>query len=231
MNEMITTSDSPNPELPLDVLHCILDRLAYLHEIDTLKAFSMVCRILRPLCAKHIYATIKTRIRIRGHDYLAFDRLNTLLEVNLTLVQYIKHLHLSVEEQDWKDPSVLVFLNQLQNVNTLQISSFRTGWAAIPEPVRMTLGRLISSPHLIHLDIRHIENFPIPWILANSRSLKILDVGESTTFSTDVLPVNIPQYAPVPQLRSLSLLIFHVTQKLGNCYSRQNDRMVYRLLT
>ncbi|KAF8197513.1 hypothetical protein BJ912DRAFT_77974 [Pholiota molesta] len=191
MSDMLTTSDSSNPELPLDVLHCILDMLVYLHEIDTLKSFSMVCRILRPLCAKHIYAT-QMRPSKPGLGSVGTiiwhsidSRVNTLLEVNPTLVQYMKHLHLSVKEQDWKDPSVLAFLNQLQNVNTLQISSFRTGRAAIPEPVRMTLGRLISSPHLIHLDIRHIENSPFhgswpildlsrSWMLENQQHFRLM---------------------------------------------------------
>jgi hypothetical protein len=44
MSEMFTTTDNDNsdPKLPFDVFHYIVDILAYLDDIDTLKAFSMV---------------------------------------------------------------------------------------------------------------------------------------------------------------------------------------------
>jgi hypothetical protein len=71
----------------------------------------------------------------------------------------------------------------------------------------MALGRLILSPHLTHLRIEGICDFPLPWILVNSPSLRVLTFGSSTRLSADVPPLNISQHASVPKskLRYLSL--------------------------
>jgi hypothetical protein len=93
----------------------------------------MVCRIFRPLCAKHIYATIDARNRTGRNGY---SQLKTLLEDSPTIVKYIKYLRFAVRKLDLKNPDVLVVLNQLQNVNKLVIHIFKslgTCWSAIPE--------------------------------------------------------------------------------------------------
>lgn len=206
----------PSPLLPLDIFHCIvemLDRPVYNFDSDALKSCSMVCKALRPVCAKYMFAKITiTDKNRRPRPSLPVDQIKDLMAMNPRLATYIKELVIVYEPVvEWKNPNLPIILNQLHNVDTLFLSTGSAGisinWQTIAEPLKISLERLICSSPLTYLRLGGITDFPIPWILAGSASLKNLQLlstknqspagqSESTTIRPN---------GPPPQLRSFSI--------------------------
>jgi hypothetical protein len=161
----------------------MLDHPVY--NFDALKSCSMVCRAFRPICAKYIFAKIKiTDKNSRPRPSLPVDQIKDIMAVNPRLATYIKELVIAYEPAvEWNNPNLPVILNQLQNVDTLSLNTGSAGipidWYTIAEPLKISLERLISSSSLTDLRLDGITDFPIPWILTGSTSLKNLQLSSA----------------------------------------------------
>ncbi|KAF8197501.1 hypothetical protein BJ912DRAFT_1140488 [Pholiota molesta] len=176
----------PSPHLPLDIFPCIVEMLDHpVYNFDALKSCSMVCRAFRLICAKYMFAKIKiTDKNSRPRPSLPVDQIKDLMAMNPRLATYIKELVIAYEPAvEWNNPNLPIILNQLQNVDTLSLNTGSAGipidWYTIAEPLKISLERLISSPSLTDLRLDGITDFPIPWILTGSTSLKNLQLSSA----------------------------------------------------
>ncbi|KAF8197503.1 hypothetical protein BJ912DRAFT_1039791 [Pholiota molesta] len=218
----------PSLHLPLDIFHCIvetLDRPVY--NFDALKSCSMVCKALRPICAKYMFAKIIiTDQNSHPRPSLPIDQIKDLMAMNPRLATYIKELVIVYEPAvEWENPNLPVILNQLQNVDTLSLNTSSAGipidWQTIAEPLKISLERLISSSPLTDLRLDGITDFPIPWILAGSTSLKNLQLSSVKPYQSQSESTIIRPNAPPPQLRSFAFNLATSLQ-LGDYCSRRN---------
>jgi hypothetical protein len=131
------------------------------------------------------------------------------MAMNPRLATYIKELVIVYEPAvEWENPNLPVILNQLQNVDALSLNTSSAGipidWQTIAEPLKISLERLISSSPLTDLRLDGIADFPIPWILAGSTSLKNLQLSSVKPYQSQSESTIIRPNVPPPQLRSFA---------------------------
>ncbi|KAF8969611.1 hypothetical protein BDZ97DRAFT_1653631 [Flammula alnicola] len=152
--------------LPLDVFHLIFDVLATESDLETLKSCSLACKILHPLCEKHIFASID----IVPYKYPFEERppvlwqFTALLEGNPKIATYVKTLNLCIQEYYLEEGSDLPHtLDQLHNIKSFSLSAANDllYWKAISQPLLSSLERIIQSSNLIRFDVASVINFPI----------------------------------------------------------------------
>jgi hypothetical protein len=189
---------------------------------DTLKTCSMVCKALRPLCLRFMLAKIRIADKegYRERPSQPVDQVKDLMDKNPTLSRYIRHLEVYIEPTELDNPNFPIILNQIRNFHTLVISgSARRRYIGtthssppIPEPLWMAFEQLIRTPSLIKLELFFLDDFPIPWFLASSTSLKNLSVSyiENPTDSTQ----NIVFGPNPPVLRSFTAA-FKASDNIG----------------
>jgi hypothetical protein len=145
----------------------------------------MACKDLRPLCLRFMLAKIRIADTDVQQPSLPIDQVKDLMDRNPTLSRYIQCLQVYIEPTEFDNPNFPIILDQLRNLHTLVISgiarrryiSTTHSRPPIPEPLWMSFEQLIRTPSLINLQLFFLDDFPIPWILAASTSLKNLSVS------------------------------------------------------
>lgn len=191
-------------DIPVDVVDLIMRELARKKDLETLKACSLACRSLLPICQKHVFATIKL-----DFSKQFAPQFRQLVKQNPALAGYVRGLHYIDVFNHISEEGALI-LRQFHRVN-----SFRFGftgftpyiakqdWEEMPKSLRTSLCSFIQANNIVELYLSKIKNLPVSLFLhfpaLSSLGLSYVRVADS------LLPIMFPGQEVVPSLSSLNL--------------------------
>ena len=201
--------------VPLDIIENIIDILINDYDgLECIKAFSLTCRAILPLCRTHMFSFIRifinadTRIDVKemAHSSTAFEQL--LLETP-EIATYILQLEITLNGTMSESTHFFDHVPQLTRLQSLDLNCFDfeslwspTHWNDIPSSIQRTLLIFIHLPTLTHLTLGWIQDFPIS-NLTPCNNLKRLSAKELCLTSKHDL-VSSPSYKPI-QLQALDI--------------------------
>ena len=189
-------------DAPLDIIGEIIDDLQ--DDSAALKACSLTCLSLLPLCRKYIFRTITLMPRSRGAKFRGLPRyitlLGNLLDTNSQIADYVRNLVYGIEVPDFKDESVPRILDKLHQIQSFRFAAHSCiNWGALRPDLQESLSRMIHT--MTHLDITFIPiDIFIPCI-----SLINLRLDSITGTVTDGYEHGYFGQDAVPQLQSPTL--------------------------
>ena len=182
-------------DCPLEVAAEII---ATLDNQDDLKACSLTCRSLLPLCRAFIFGYIE--FSIRGH-IISFGR---LLDSNPSLSDYVRNLVYEIRFQDCDDDNVSRILKQFRRLHSFCLigdQENHTDWDTLPQPFLDSLLHITLLPSITSLEIFCFKVFPITLfsLCPNLTSLALSDISDDSVVEYKSI------LNKVPQLSSLEL--------------------------
>jgi hypothetical protein len=168
--------------IPLEIEQSIIDILAEDDEdLVSVKACSIVCQELLPLCRKHIFASIVLNDH-RDNTSVTTYKLERLLSTKPEFADYIRKLDYNIKAEDLSNPSIQECLKRISRLQFLRLSRHvnmtRLDWSS--NPLRPALLHLLHLPTLTHFKVLAIDNFIVS-DLTPCINLKKLEIDIFTT--------------------------------------------------
>ena len=158
--------DDPVHTLPYDILTRIADQSAALLDSATLLALSQTCKLMVPVCRRHLF----TSIWLDGKTERKYENLMKLLQEKIEIASYVRILSCKLEvfRNKYQEPILEALLkysvsrghsSSLQNINLF--SGVESGWDEQTESTKYLLISLIQLPTIKGLYFSSVKDFPI----------------------------------------------------------------------
>ena len=182
--------------VPFDILAHITDIVDAQSDKGTLRALSLTCKFMVPLCRRHLFSSIKlfntTNNKEQGLIYFLSGSPDTTCR--------IKHLLFIIRTKLPTCKQIIdileVMRSQSTSLQSVTISS--SGWLEwniLPEPIKSLLISLIQLPTVTRLKLGIMRNFPLaPLSLCSGlNDITISEVSEATPQTDQIIArSNIP---------------------------------------
>ena len=196
---MASFSDSPL-EVAAEIIEALQD------DLTALKACSLTCRSLLPLCRRFIFRSIELvrSFTAQRHglprNVILFGR---LLDSNPKFSDYVQNLVYQIQPQDFNDYDVPRILTQFRRLQSFCLIGGDAVWDTLRQPLRESLLRIIRLPSITSLEISYLRVFPIALFsfCSNLTTLVLTHIGND---SMDEYQKKYPIPNEVPQPSSFT---------------------------
>jgi hypothetical protein len=182
--------------LPYDIIAEIIATVGEDKDTELLKELSLVSHSLHQICCKYLFATVNL------HDAKPIGRLSSkkgfvkLLKSRPDVVKYIRKLTYEVNhwysyyninnDDHMLSPTLPNFLRTISRLNCLTIDCSRVKWDELDSSLTSAFLYLMHLPTINHIDLSHIENFPLS-TLTPSINLLRLDIRNVKPLEKEVV--------------------------------------------
>jgi hypothetical protein len=181
--------------------------------MTALKACSLTCRSLLPLCRPFIFRSIEF-FAARRHGLpdgvILFGK---LLDSNPSISDYVQNLVYPILSQDLNDNDVPRILTQFRRLRSFRLLGGNAVWDTLGQPLRESLSRIIRLPSITSLEISYLRVFPIA-LFSFCLNLTTLVLRQIENDSMDEYQQEYPILNEVPQLSSFTFS-FSVSKYVG----------------
>ena len=175
---MASFSNSP-PEIAAEIIEALQN------DLTALKACSLTCRSLLPLCRPFIFRSIEliipppTAPRGLPRRVILFGR---LLDSNPSIFDHVQNLFYEMQFQDLDDDDVPRILTQFRRLHSFRIIGLDADWDKLRHPFRESLLCIICLPSITSLEISYFRVFPIALfsLCLNLTTLVLIHIGNDT---------------------------------------------------
>ncbi|KIM42085.1 hypothetical protein M413DRAFT_445248 [Hebeloma cylindrosporum] len=190
------------PTLPFDILVSIVDLLAGGEDgnIKSLQILSQTCKLMVPLCRKHLFSSIHLLDRYKSKS----KRFNELLSHNPDIAHYVKRLdYMFYNPIGDHELKILETLKEGSPLQSIALRSLAVEWKDYPEAMRSSLVSMIQLPTVTQLSIQSFKGFPAA-VLSYCSNLVDLQLRGSLQMAPPEDNLSISR-SKIPALVSLSV--------------------------
>ncbi|KDR68825.1 hypothetical protein GALMADRAFT_256698 [Galerina marginata CBS 339.88] len=144
--------------IPFDILESIVELIGVDEDTKSLKAVSLACYAMVPLCRKFLFSSVRLS---RGDAQKGSLYIGELLSMSPDIAQYVTKLRYLLHDTNDADRMVLDLLKERSSLRSLHLrGEDLSDWLAFPAPVRSAVIYILQSHPIALLDICHIRKFP-----------------------------------------------------------------------
>ncbi|KJA14245.1 hypothetical protein HYPSUDRAFT_208872 [Hypholoma sublateritium FD-334 SS-4] len=150
--------------VPFDILSYITNILVIESDNESLRAFSLLCKFMVPLCRQYLFSSVT--LRSSKSTTPKGIGLTRFLSGSPDTTCRIKNLEFVVETPTSTSQDVLdilkIMLSQSTSLQSITFSSLGwPDWNVLHKPTKALLVSLIQLPTVTHLKLGAIKNFPL----------------------------------------------------------------------
>ena len=185
--------------VPFDILSHITDMVDDLSDKGTLRALSLTCKFMVPLCRRHIFSFVRlsniTKEKEKGLIHFLSGSPDTTCRIKRLLCVIDPKLRICEQIIDVLE----VMRTQSTSLRSITITSTEgLDWNLLREPIKSLLISLMQLPTVNHLSLAPTRNFPLAALSLCSglTNFSISELSEPTPHADQVIMrSNIPTVA------------------------------------
>ena len=194
--------------VPFDILAYITDILGSISDTETLRALSLICNFMVPLCRRHLFSSVSLGLNSTPTEEI---RLTRFLSDSPDVTRHIRKLTYVVNSRTPTGQHMIDILDVLRcqtlSLQSISLYSVRwSDWDLLQESMKSPLVSLIQLPSVTHLQLKLLKNFPFV-ILSLCSSLTSISINKVSQATSSSYADRIITRSRIPAPESLAMLM------------------------